>query len=135
MRLLCAMLVSLTVLSGLMMRVHAMATGCASMGCAYLPSHGPHHTHGGPHDCDHHSHASCAASDHQPGESPARDLGSHGDCDHHHHGTCVHGLPLCLHADGTIRVPILHTLLLRREILHQQVPDGPVCELDKPPLI
>lgn len=88
------------------------------------------------HDCGnadaHHSHGDCE-NDHDPsdeGKCPP-DCGEH----HHHHGACFHSMQLSLIAEGLCRLNPPHAVSLECEWHHLRAPDGPVMEMDKPPLI
>jgi hypothetical protein len=79
-----------------------------------------------------HSHDDCT-DDHHPadeGKCPP-DCGEH----HHHHGTCFHNMQMSLAGDGHCRLAPPYVVSLGCGWQHMQAPDGPVFELDKPPLI
>jgi hypothetical protein len=54
---------------------------------------------------------------------------------HHHHGTCLHSVPLMFAGEGSPELGPLLVVSLGCEARHSRVPDGPVRDLDKPPLI
>ena len=128
MRLLSAILLTALILSGLSMR--AVAKGI----CCPEP-----HSH--PSDCTPHDHGGCGDHDESPAHTHEDKLPSGGDScppdcgDHHHHGNCIHVLPISLTAEHHVRLPDLHSVSLQADRHHQRVPEGPVRELDKPPLI
>lgn len=86
------------------------------------------HDHGAPG----HSHDPCIADHHAPdrGNCPS-DCGEH----HHHHGTCIHSMQLSLTADSHCLLIPPRSLMMGCDRLHLRAPEGPVFEMDKPPLI
>lgn len=78
--------------------------------------------------------ACCTSHDHEE-ERPAPCAP---DCPekHHHHGTCcIHGVQLSFIADHHFRLTPPRYLSLGCDVLDMRAPDGPVFEMDKPPLI
>lgn len=99
------------------------------------PQAGMEHTHleaSCHHDDSDHPAPVCAA------EVQTSDLGNcPSDCTehHHHHGTCIHSMQLSHIVDSHCRLAPPHSLMMGCDWLHMRVPDGPVFEMDKPPLI
>lgn len=78
-----------------------------------------------------HSHDPCD----RPHTCPDGDECPLGGEDHHHHGSCVHSLQLTFGGEGTCELIPLMAVSLGRDTQHLRAPDGPVRDLDKPPLI
>ncbi len=85
------------------------------------------------HDAGHeHSHHDCHDNDVSSGdENCPPDCGEH----HHHHGNCVHSMQLSIFGDCEYRLAPPHAVSLKCDWHHLRAPDGPVMEMNKPPLI
>ena len=84
--------------------------------------------------CHEHDHAHEHGPDtHSSSEEPncPPDCGEH----HHHHGGCIHSLQMSIPAETRCRLGTPHAVSLKCERKHHRAPDGPVMEMDKPPLI
>jgi len=107
---------TLGIITGLNLRVFAMASGCTSI----------------------RSETECHSCEHQ--EALSAEHHSHEDSEgdplhHHHHEGCVHSLPLTVGRDSTIvlLVPVCLSQHLRPE--SEVAPDSPFLSSEKPPLI
>ncbi|HSP41405.1 MAG TPA: hypothetical protein VLO11_00915 [Luteolibacter sp.] len=93
--------------------------------CGQALSFGHCHEHDGSHE---HSHDDT----HHGDENCPPDCGEH---HHHHHENCVHGMQLSIFGDCEYRPAPPHAVSLKCDRHHLRAPDGPVMEMDKPPLI
>lgn len=125
MRFASVIILSLLIHLGLVGRVVGEGVCCPE-------THDHSHTHDHGDMGIHHSHGDCTG-DHEEsdeGDCPP-DCGDH----HHHHGTCFHSMQLSLIGEGQCRLSPPHSVSLGCERQHLRAPDGPVMEMDKPPLI
>ncbi len=112
--------------------VLGVLAGLSSRGLAigHSHEHGHDHDHGSEHGSPCHGHEE---PDH---DEPATDCPS--NCppgDHHHHHACCGALPLAVDIAVGCRLPLPDSFLLGLQSLRLVPPDGPVFDLDKPPLI
>ena len=85
------------------------------------------------HDAGHgDSHDGCHDSDSPVGDDKCpSDCGEH----HHHHGNCIHSMQFSISGEGHHRLAPPLAVSLGCDRQHLRAPDGPVMEMDKPPLI
>jgi hypothetical protein len=120
MRTLFVILLTLTIQSGLFARLVPGTIGCPLVVMA--DCHGD--------DCDDHDSPEHQCPPCQDGKKCPLD--GH---PHHHHGPCVHLQPLTFFGEFASGTLPPHPVRLEREELQLCVPQGPVSDMDKPPLI
>jgi len=124
MRFVSITILTLLIQSGLCSRLVASGVCC--------PNQSLEHAHGHDYRSTDHSDGDCTGDHDSPGKPACpSDCGEH----HHHHGSCIHGVQLSLAGDGHCRLTPPHAVSLACELQHSRAPDGPVMEMDKPPLI
>jgi hypothetical protein len=95
---------------------------------------GHSHEHGHDHASEHGS--PCHGHEEPAHDEPATDCPS--DCppgEHHHHHACCVPLQLAVDPAAGYRLPVPESFLVGLLSLNLVPPDGPVFDLDKPPLI
>lgn len=119
MRAVIVIAISLLIQMGLFGRVMSDAPCCPDISLEHCHEHDHSHEHG--------------PDTHDSSEDPdcPPDCGEH----HHHHGGCIHSLQLSIPAETTCRLVTPHPVSLKCDRQHHRAPDGPVMEMDKPPLI
>lgn len=120
MRALFVIFLSLLIQSGLFARLVPAAIGCAVAAMEDC------HPGCGSHDCKDHDCPPCP-----DGEKCPLDGQSH----HHHHGLCAHLQPLASGCDAVSGLLPPAVTGIGRDETDSHPPQGPVFELDKPPLI
>jgi hypothetical protein len=88
------------------------------------------HDHGA--DGSHDRQQPCDDGRHCPGDEGCPPDGEH---HHHHHGCLVHGMQWAPGGESGCRLAPPRVVSLAREWTQLRVPEGPVRDLDKPPLI
>jgi hypothetical protein len=73
--------------------------------------------------------------DHEHSHDSDHDPSSDSDKTHHHHASCIHSIPLSFSSDCDHRSAPMYCVSIERILRHERAPDGPVMEMDKPPLI
>ena len=84
--------------------------------------------------------AECHGTEHPTDDGPCSDSHSSDDeCPtgphHHHDGLCGHSSPMAVDFATGARLPLPDALLVGLQFSKLLTPEGPVFELDKPPLI
>ena len=113
-------LLTMAIQTGLFARLAPEGEFCLQSGVEDCPRGASDHSHD---PCDH-THP-CPDDDECPLD------GKH----HHHHGSCVHSLQLTFGGEGSCKLTPPFAVSLGREAQQRHAPDGPVRDLDKPPLI
>ena len=123
----CAIILCLMVQLGLFSRLATERECCPQVTLEH--SHVDFHDQ---HNVPNHNHSHFTADQDAPNhENCPTDCSEH----HHHDGTCIHSLQLSITTDNHCPLIPACSLAMGCGWSHMRVPDGPVFEMDKPPLI